>query len=180
MNHRLVLRKMSSMKLGAFRKFWRNAESLLHGDEGGGALVEMAIAVPVMMLLITAIISFGLMLSSYLVVSHAVDVGARNLAVSRGASTNPCSDAVTVIQNAAPTLASSSLTYTFTIGADTFTGSSTGFSGTGSTSCSQLGVSDMVAGDTATVTASFPMKLMIYGWAPTTMNVSATTSEVIQ
>ena len=140
----------------------------------------MAIALPVMMLLVTAMVSFGLMLSSYLVVSHAVDVGARNLALSRGASTNPCSDAVTVIQNAAPTLTSSSLSYTFKIGSDSFTGSSTGFSGTGSSSCSQLGVSDMVAGDTATVTVSFPMQLMIYGWSPTTLNVTASTSEVIQ
>jgi len=107
-------------------------------------------------------------------------VGARNLALSRGASTNPCSDAVTVIQNAAPTLTSSSLSYTFKIGSDSFTGSSTGFSGTGSSSCSQLGVSDMVAGDTATVTVSFPMQLMIYGWSPTTLNVTASTSEVIQ
>jgi Flp pilus assembly protein TadG len=180
MNRTFGVRRVSASRLRAYRGLRLRAGSLLRDGERGGALVEMAIAVPVMMLLITAIISFGLMLSSYLVVSHAVDVGARNLAVSRGASTNPCSDAVTVIQNAAPTLAASNLTYTFTIGSDTFTGSSTGFSGTGSTDCSQLGVSDMVAGDTATVSVSFPMKLMIYGWAPTTMNVSATTSEVIQ
>lgn len=173
----VFLRTLSTNQF-AFRQFW--VRSVLRDSEHGGALVEMAIALPVMMLLITAVVSFGLLLSSYLVVSHAVDVGARNLALSRGASTNPCSDAVSVIQSSAPTLAASNLTYTFKIGSDTFSGSSTGFSGTGSTSCSQLGVSDMVAGDTATVTVSFPMQLAIYGWAPKTLNVTATTSEIIQ
>lgn len=175
-----VLRKIASINLCAFQWFRARSGPLVRGGERGGALVEMAIALPVMMLLITAVVSFGLLLSSYLVVSHAVDVGARNLALSRGASTNPCSDAVTVIQNSAPTLAASSLTYTFKIGADTFSGSSTGFSGTDSSSCSQLGVSDMVAGDTATVTVSFPMQLAVYGWVPKTLNVTATTSEIIQ
>jgi Flp pilus assembly protein TadG len=51
----------------------------------------MAIVLPVMMLVITGIVSFGLLLSSYLIVSHAVDVGARNLALSRGASTRALS-----------------------------------------------------------------------------------------
>jgi Flp pilus assembly protein TadG len=150
------------------------------GSESGGALVEMAIALPVMMLFITAMVSFGLMLSEYLVLSHAVDVGARNLALSRGATTNPCSDGVTAIQNSAPTIAASGLNYTFQIGSDSFSGNSSGFSGTGSTSCSQLGVSDMVAGDTATVTATYPVQLMVYGWAPKTLSITASTAEVIQ
>lgn len=180
MNHTFVLRSIFSANRCAARRLRARTSCLLRGNESGGALVEMAVALPVMMLLVTAVVSFGLLLSSYLVVSHAVDVGARNLALSRGASTNPCLDAVTVIQNSAPTLAASNLTYTFKIGSDTFSGSSTGFSGTGSTDCSQLGVSDMVAGDTATVTVSFPMQLAVYGWAPKTLNVTASTSEIIQ
>ena len=175
-----VLREMLAVNSCALTKFKVPVDSFVREGEHGGALVEMAIALPVMMLLTTAIVSFGLLLSSYLVVSHAVDVGARNLALSRGASTNPCADAVSVIQNAAPTLASSSLNYTFQIGTDTFSGNSTGFSGTGSSSCSQLGVSDMVAGSTATVTVSFPMQLAVYGWAPRTLNLPSSTSEIIQ
>jgi len=180
MDRTFTLRRMLSFETRTLHPRRFRQVSVLHNNERGGALIEMASALPAMMLLITAIVSFGLLLSSYLVVSHAVDVGARNLALSRGASTNPCSDAVKVIQSSAPTLAASNLTYTFKIGSDTFSGSSTGFSGTGSTSCSQLGVSDMVAGDTASVTVSFPMKLAVYGWAPRTLNVTASTSEIIQ
>ncbi len=153
---------------------------LLRQSEEGGSLVEMAIALPLVMLLITAMVTFGLMLNSYLMLSHAVDVGARNLALSRGATTNPCSDAVTIIQSAAPTVSPSSLTYAFTIGSGTFSGNSTGFSGTASTDCTQAGVSDMVAGDTATVSVSYPFQLLVYGWRPTTINIAASTTEVIQ
>lgn len=149
-------------------------------DEEANALVELAVALPVVMLLITGMITFGLMLNNYLVLSHATDVGARNLALSRGATTNPCSDAVTAIQNAAPNLASSSLNYTFNIGSGSFSGSSTGFSGTTSASCSQAGVSDMVAGDNATVTVTYPFQLLVYGWKATTVNIAASTTEVIQ
>lgn len=148
--------------------------------EEANALVELAVALPVVMLLITGMITFGLMLNNYLVLSHATDVGARNLALSRGATTNPCSDAVAVIQSAAPNLASSSLNYTFGIGSGSFSGNSTGFSSTSSTSCSQAGVSDMVAGDNATVTVTYPFQLLVYGWAATTVTISASTTEVIQ
>jgi Flp pilus assembly protein TadG len=161
-------------------KFFARAGLLLHDSERGGALVEMAIALPVMMLLITAMVSFGMLLSSYLMVSHAVDVGARNLALSRGATTNPCADAVAVIQGSAPTAAFSSLNYTFKIGSATFSGSSTGFSGTSSADCSQLGVSDMVAGDTAAVSVTYPFQLMVYGWSSKTINATVSTTEVIQ
>jgi hypothetical protein len=156
------------------------AVSLLSCNDQGGALVEMAIALPVMLLIVTAIVSFGMLLSGYQTISHAVDVGARNLALSRGESTNPCADAVTVIQHSAPTFTTTDLTYTFKIGSDTFSGSSTGFSGSSSTDCSVLGVSDMVAGETASVSVSYPFQLMIYGWSAKTMNVTAIASEVIQ
>jgi Flp pilus assembly protein TadG len=154
--------------------------SLLRHNEHGGSLVEIAVAIPMVMLLITAMITFGLMLNSYLMLSHAVDVGARNLALSRGATTNPCSDAVGMIQSSAPNLSPSSLSFAFTIGSGSFSGSSTGFSGTSTTDCSQAGVSDMVAGDTATVSASYPFQLLVYGWKPTTVNITASTTEVIQ
>jgi Flp pilus assembly protein TadG len=161
------------------RSFLLRAGSALLHEEEGGPLVEMAFALPLMMLLITGVFSLGLMMSSYLMVSHAVDVGARNLALSRGATTNPCSDTISVIQSAAPTAALNA-TYTFKIGSDTFSGASNSFSGSGSSDCSQLGVSDMVAGDTATVSVTYPYQLLIYLWSAKTYNITASTSEVIQ
>lgn len=167
------------------RRFSRTFSSLHRGCraaliDDGGSLVEMAVALPVVMLLITGIVSCGLMLSSYLLLSHATDVGARNFALSRGATTNPCADAVAVIQASAPTIAASNVTYTFKIGSDTFTGNSSGFSGTAASDCSQLGTADMVAGTKVSVTISYPVKLMIYGWTPTNVTLSPSTSEVIE
>ncbi len=88
---------------------------VLHSKTEGNALVEMAFALPIMMLMITGMTGFGLLLNNYLILSHAVDVGARALSVSRGVSTTPCADAQTVIQNAAPSLGTSSLTISFVI-----------------------------------------------------------------
>lgn len=164
----------------AKRNFLVRAGSVLLHSEAGGPLVEMAFALPVLMLLLTGIFSFGVMFSSYLMVSHAVDVGARNLALSRGSTTNPCSDTVAIIQSAAPNFDTSKLIYNFKIGPDPFSGSSTGFSGTGTTDCSQLGVSDMVAGDTATVSVTYPFQLTILFWGDKTFNITSSTSEVIQ
>lgn len=158
----------------------RTGHSRKDDGEQGNALVELAVVLPMMMLLITAMVTFGLWLNTYLVLSHATDVGARNLAVSRGATLNPCSDAVTLIQSAAPNLAASGLTYTFNIGSGTFSGSSTGFSGTNTTSCSVAGVGDMVAGANASVSVTYPFQMLVYGWRATTVNITTTTTEVIQ
>lgn len=111
------------------------------------------------------------MLNTYLVLSHATDVGARNLALSRGATTDPCADAVAAIQSSAPNLTPSSLTYSFTIGSGSFASPST--------SCT-AGEADMVAGSEARVTVTYPFQLLFYGWKPTTVNITASTSEVIQ
>lgn len=148
--------------------------------DDGSVLVESAFVFPLMLIIAMGIISFGLLISQYLMLSHATDVGARSLAMSRGVSTNPCSLAVSVIQASAPGLNTSSLNYSFNIGSGSFSGDQTSFSGSGSGSCSVDGESDLVAGDNATVTVTYPYQLTLFGWTPTTLTLTATTSEVIQ
>ncbi len=149
----------------------------LRSNSEGGALVEMAFALPIMMLMITGMTGFGLLLNNFLVLSHAVDVGARSLAVSRGVSTTPCSDAETVIENAAPSLAPANMTFTFAIGSNSYSGSTITSSGSGGCSNTSNG---MTAGTTATVTVTYPFVLSVYGWTPSNMSLQAQTAEVIQ
>ncbi len=151
---------------------------VLHSKTEGNALVEMAFALPIMMLMITGMTGFGLLLNNYLILSHAVDVGARALSVSRGVSTTPCADAQTVIQNAAPSLGTSSLTISFVIDGTPYANGD--ITGTGSTGCSANPNPNMQPGKTAVVTATYPFLLSVYGWTPTNWTLKASTAEIIQ
>ena len=165
--------------------------SLLRRDDGS-ALIEMYVVLPIMLGLILGVSSLGLALNAYIVLSHATDVGARYLAINQGnfgtsGTTNPCAMAVTQIQAAAPVLSSSKMSYQITL-APTSTGAPTTFSssngggsfGSGST-CATNGQTDMGTGlGTVTVTVTYPYPLLIFGWAPTTVNLQASTTEIIQ
>jgi Flp pilus assembly protein TadG len=182
-------------KVGASSKR-RSLLALLRGlfvsDSEGSALVEMAVVVfPIMMLLILGLTSMGLAINAYIVLSHATDVGARYIAINQGnfangASTNPCAMAVTQIQAAAPVLSASKLSYQITLtpsssGTPTTYTSSNGGSGFASGSCSTGGTAAMGTGlGTATVTVTYPFQLLIYGRAPTSVTLTASTTEIIQ
>jgi len=115
--------------------------------ESGQALFEFAmIAIP-MSLLIVGIIKFGILFDQYVTLTQATDTGARTLAVNRGAGTGPptaCSMAQTALDNAATTLTTSQINV------------STSFPSPDTSTCSAL-----VAGDSATVEATYPCDLQI-------------------
>ena len=102
-------------------------------DESGSALAEMAfVVVPLMVLMITGMMFFGIALNNDLALNNAVQAGAEQLALLRGNVADPCASTVTDVQNAAPGLTASSLRYTVTLG-----GTSYSSSGTTTPSCSQ-------------------------------------------
>ena len=137
----------------------------------GSALVEMAVVLPVMMLIITGLCFFGIAVDNYLILTHANDVGARYLAVGRGQLTDPCAQTVSIIQNAAPGLATSKLAYTFTIGS----------SGSLGSSCNTTtDLAYLAAGATATVKVTYQYNLFLFGWKPTTLTMQTQTAEVVQ
>ena len=68
----------------------------------GGALVEMALVLPVFMLVMTGIFSIGTAYSNQLTLTQAVGSGAQYLQQIRTSTTDPCSDTFTTIKNAAP------------------------------------------------------------------------------
>lgn len=149
----------------------RLARRVLKRRDEGSALVEMAVALPLMMFLITGLCFLGLAVDNYLILTHAADVGARYLAVGRGQLTDPCAQTVTVIQAAAPGLSTSKLSYSFTIGSSGALGSS----------CSSA-TTYMTPQATAIVTVSYTYPVLIYGWstAHQTLQMQASTAEMVQ
>ncbi len=75
----------------------------LHSDSEGGALVEMAVTLPLIMLIMTGIFSFSMALYQKLQLAEAVAAAGRQLAVDRGAH-DPCADVQNAIDNGAPGL----------------------------------------------------------------------------
>jgi Flp pilus assembly protein TadG len=55
------------------------------GDEGGQALVEFALVLPLLLVVVTGIIQFGVVFKDYIALTDAVRSGARVAAISRPA-----------------------------------------------------------------------------------------------
>lgn len=83
-------------------------------DNEGGALVEMAISLPIMLLVMTGIFSFSVALYQKLQLAQAVGNAGRLLAVDRG-SNDPCADATNAIYAAAPGLTQSGISVTYNL-----------------------------------------------------------------
>jgi hypothetical protein len=117
-------------------------------SERGSALVETAVTLPLLLMVMLGLARMGIAFHQYLVLTDAVRVGARQLAVSRGQSTDPCASAVSRLVTAAPTLPGS-LGITVTVN-----GINQG------TSCSGLA---LVGGWEGQVVATYPCNLQIFG-----------------
>jgi Flp pilus assembly protein TadG len=143
--------------------------------EDGQALVEFAIVVPLLLMLVTGIIQFGLMYNKYITLTDAARNGAQTLAIGRGLS-NPCDPAVlqTVNSGSATGLTSAQVTPSFASGSD--------FCGTGTYTYNTSGNTsgNEVQGDQATVTASQPFTLNVFGLGIFQLNLSASASDAIE
>ena len=137
--------------------------------EAGQALVEFALCLPVLLLLVFGIFSFGIAFSNYILLENATNIGARQLAISRGNSTDPCSTISSTVAAAAPLLKSTSLNYTFLLNNVTYTG----------TSCSGATTS-MVQGATAKLTVTYPCTLASFRWNYGACTLTAAVAELIQ
>lgn len=135
----------------------------------GQAMVEFAMVVPVLLTVLTGIVSFGIVVQNSIALTNAVNSGAQLLAASRGQTTDPCATATTQIEAAAPNLTASSLSFTIVIDGTTYT----------SSSCSS-GASDMVQGASAQITATYPCLYNIFKVSLPACTLSAQTSEIIQ
>ncbi len=121
----------------------------------GQALLEFALTLPLLLVMVTAIFWFGTTFNHYLELTTAVGVGGELFSVSRGSSyADPCAQAVTTIQNAAPLLSWSTATP-----APTYSFVLTPVGGSGTTySASCSGVA-LATGEQAAVTVTYPCTL---------------------
>jgi Flp pilus assembly protein TadG len=145
--------------------------------ERGQAMVEFALTLPVILTLLVAIIVLGVVFNNYLTLTNATTAGAQQLSISRGQSSDPCATTSQTVQTAAPNL-SSGLSYSIAFGTGNPVTYGASFTGTSCTSAA----TDLVSGNTAKVTVTYPCSLLIYGinYAPSGCTLSAQTAELIQ
>lgn len=128
-----------------------------------------------MLCLLTGIFGLGFALCFYLQLNNAVDIGARTVAVIRatnsdGTTPDPCAAAYTAITNAAPTLDKTKIKLSFNLNGTPYNNV---------TSCTG-GAANIIAGKTAQVSATYPYTVVIYGWQPMGLSMSAQTTELLQ
>jgi Flp pilus assembly protein TadG len=145
-------------------------------NEEGQAMVEMALALPVLLLVLTGILTFGLAFNNYVLLTEATSIGARTLAISRGATTDPCATASSAVIAAAPLLTSANLSFTFVLNGTSYSGAScsSGSSTTGA-------AANLVQGSNVIVTVTYPCSLAVYGanYAPH-CSLQAQMTELVQ
>ena len=61
--------------------------------QDGQAIVELALVLPVLLLLLVGILKFGLLYNNYITLTDSVRVGARSLSLGRGLH-DPCTPAL--------------------------------------------------------------------------------------
>ena len=128
--------------------------------EEGGALVEMALVLPMLMLILTGIFAFGIAINNYVQLTNAVNTGGRLLSISRLSTTDPCGDTVAVIKRAAPNLTPSLMQFSFVLNTTTYASNTTSCS---SSSTTTGAAANLIQGDPVTVTVTYPCSLGVYG-----------------
>ncbi len=157
----------SSLSKGFFSRFSKSGAAR---ETEGGAMVEIAVTLPLILLVMTGIFSFSIALHQKLTLTQAVSNGGRTLAIERGQS-DPCSDSYNAMLAAAPTLDPSKLSVSITL-------KSGGTSYTTHTCSGTSGA--MAAGDVAQIVATYPCTLQVYGVNFSQCQLRSQISEVVQ
>jgi Flp pilus assembly protein TadG len=122
--------------------------------DSGAQIVEMALVMPVTLIVLTGLLSFGTYINNNLELTNATSLAGQYLAESRSITTNPCSDTYTNIQQVAPTLVPASMSFSLVL-----SGAPAPYTGT---TCSSA-AAYMTQGATAQLTVTYPCSLAIYG-----------------
>jgi len=149
--------------------------------EDGQAAVEFALVLPVLLMLVIGIIQFGLLFNKYITLTDAARSGAQTLALGRNLS-DPCDPAIAQTLGAASGigLTASQVTLGFVAQSPPPTPPPTTADTCGSGSYpSESGGTENV-GDQATVTATQPFTLQLFGVPIVSLNLSSSASDAIQ
>ncbi|HUD57828.1 MAG TPA: TadE/TadG family type IV pilus assembly protein [Terracidiphilus sp.] len=154
----------------------------INADSEGNALVEMAVTLPLIMLIMTGIFSFSMALYQKLQLAEAVAAAGRQLAVDRG-SHDPCADVMNAIYNGAPGLSQTSLNQGIVITINGTTEPSGSCPGPGTTGAS----ADLSSaqGKNAQVQVTYPITLSVVniwgsGQGFGNVNLISQVTEVVQ
>jgi Flp pilus assembly protein TadG len=126
-------------------------------SERGGAMVELALTVPILMLLVTGVVSIGTLMEQDMQLTDAVNVAAKQLAVMRGNTTDPCNLVYSTVTAAAPYLSLTSSDFSYSFNGNAQSGSSCSSSSTSTGAAAEL-----VQGAPITVTVIYPCSLSTY------------------
>ncbi len=143
-------------------------------SEEGQALIEFALTLPVLLLIVTGILAFGIALNNVLGLTNATSTGARQFALMRGQGGDPCAVTVSAIAAAAPLLqntgATSGIGYSILVSGATYSATSP--------SCPSA---ILTSGQPVKVTTTYPCNLLLYGVnAFPSCKLTAISAEVIQ
>ena len=116
-------------------------------------MTEFALILPILVLLLLAVIQFGIAFNNYLTVTDAARAGARKAVVSRRAA-NPASATVAAVRSSATNLDQSKLNVTVN--------------------------SSWAQGSDVTVTASYPYQLSLLGVVVKAGNLTSSTTERLE
>jgi Flp pilus assembly protein TadG len=140
----------------------------------GSSLVEMALTLPVVLIIMTGIFAFSIALNQRLQLTEAVNAGGRFLALDRG-DPDPCTNTSNIIYAAAPGLAKANMTISFSLNGV----KSSGTKGT-TTACDPSGTAanpNLILGDNASFTVTYPCTLI---WYKTNFGACSLTSEITE
>jgi Flp pilus assembly protein TadG len=122
-------------------------------NERGQTMTELALVLPILVVLVLGIAQFGVAFNNYVTLTDAARAGARKAAVSRNSS-SPASDCVKAAQAAAASLTQANLTVT----------------------CS----SSWTIGSDVTVTASYPYSISLLGWVVKSGSLTSSMKERVE
>ncbi|HEY6963564.1 MAG TPA: TadE/TadG family type IV pilus assembly protein [Gaiellaceae bacterium] len=133
----------------------RIARKVRIGRQDGQAMVEMALILPILLMIILGIVQFGIAFNNYITLTDATRAGARKASVARFTGDNGTAAAAVVKSNAS-SLNQSDLTVTVT---------ATNWS---------------IPGSDVTVTATYPYSINLLGWTVNSGTLTSTTKERLE
>jgi Flp pilus assembly protein TadG len=122
-------------------------------DERGQTMAEIAIVLPILIVLLFGIVQFGILFNNYVTLTDAVRAGARAAAVSRQAS-DPSAVATAAVRSSASDLNPSSLGISIS--------------------------SAWTPGAQVTVTATYPYSINLLGWVVSSGSLTTKSTEAVE
>lgn len=118
--------------------------------ERGSSIVELALVMPIFLVMVMGLYSYGLLFTEYISLTEAVNIGGEQFAIQRNQGGDVCATVASAVVAASPFLKASNMAYTFTVN-----GAATSFTEGQTPTCSSMATT--LAGETAGVV--IPVKL---------------------